>query len=403
MGLFEKIKSISSATNVDEETIPETGLFNIEGFDPAGLNISLGLGIGVNALEEQAGISPEVSELINGVQNGTVDINSLTQKLAEQAGISPEVSELINGVQNGTVDINSLTQKLAEQAGISPEVSELINGVQNGTVDINSLTQKLAEQAGISLSGEAHSGYEAKEGWGANYNKNHSGSGEVIPGVVASGEVTQEANVFAGAYSKGDAYIKWNSEQVGISTSTQSMIGVEVNEKTSVKGSLDIEGIDHNVGVDASSQTRGFAGAKVGAETDIVLSEDNVYAGLGAKAFAGVEIQRKLGGSLSVDGDSFTRAEIHAAAKAGIGAELNVDVGYRNGQIDFEIDMDAAFGIGYGVGFKASVDAPGILTHPEAVIESITPGIISHPQVVTESVVITVEDLGDSIADVFGW
>jgi hypothetical protein len=383
MGLFEKIKSISSTPNVGENSINSL----------------------TQKLSEQAGVSPEMSELINGVQNGTVDVNSLTQKLSEQAGVSPEMSELINGVQNGTVDVNSLTQKLSEQAGVSPEVSELINGVQNGTVDVNSLTQKLSEQAGISLSGEDHSSYKVKEGWEYNYNKNNSGSGEVMPGVKVSGEISQDANIFAGVHSKGNADVEWNSEQASIRASTQSVFGVEATEKTSVKGSLDIEGIDHNLGVNASSQTRGFAGAKVDAETDITFSEDNIYGSLRGKAFTGVEVEKKLGGSLSVDGDDFARVEAHGGVKAGIGAELNADIGYHDGQIDFEMDIGASIGIGGSVGYKGSVDAPGILTHPEAVIKSVieTPGIISHPQVVAESAVSTVENVGDSIADVFGW
>jgi hypothetical protein len=343
MGLFEKIKRISSTPNVDDEAMPETGVVDIEGFAPGIFASPIGDGIGVNIVEEPAGIAPEISELIDGVQNGTVDISSLTQKLAEQAGIS--------------------------------------------------------------LSGEVHSGYVVKEGWEDNYNKNYSGSGEVIPGIRVSGEISQEANVFAGAYSKGDSEIKWNSDQASIRASTQSMIGVEATERTSYKGNLDIEGIDRNLGVDANSQTRVFAGSKVSAETDIVISKDNIHGDLGAKAFAGIEIEKKLDGSLSVDGDSFARAETYGGLKAGIGAELNADVGYRDGQINFGMDLGATLGIGASGGFKGSVDAPGILTHPEAVLESVieTPGIISHPQAVAESAVSAVENLGDSIADVFSW
>jgi hypothetical protein len=306
--------------------------------------------------------------------------------------------------------VNNLTGELKAQPYMSPETSELINGVQNGTVDVNSLTQKLSEQAGISLSGEDHYGYEIKKGWEDNYNKSHSGSGEVIPGARVSGEISQEVNIFAGAYGKGGADIEWDSEQPSIHgrAFTQSVVGVEATEKTSVKGSLDIEGIDHDLGVDANSQTRAFVGSKIEAETDVILSKDNVHGGLRGKAFTGIEVEKKLDGSLSVDGDSFARAEAHGGGKVGIGAELNADVGYRDGQINVEMGLGAAFGVGASGGFKGSIDAPGILTHPEDVLKSVieTPGIISHPQAVAESAVSTVENLGDTIArvaDIFPW
>jgi hypothetical protein len=75
-------------------------------------------------------------------------------------------------------------------------------------------------------------------------------------------------------------------------------------------------------------------------------------------------------GALSIDGNEFARGEGGMDARAGIGVEFDVDAGYQDGQIQYGLDMGAALGVGAGYQYSGSVDAPGIITHPEAVWDS---------------------------------
>jgi hypothetical protein len=323
--------------------------------------------------------SPDVNELLAVAQNGTLDPNSVIQALSNQIGMSPETTQLLNelstAAQNGTLDPNSVIQALSNQTGMSPETTQLLNelstAAQNGTLDSTTLIQPLGKQAGIPLEGKVNAAYEEKIGWEANYNKTHTGSDEIAPDVSLASEASYNANVFAGAYSKGDAGAEWNSNQAHLHAHTRSMVGIEASQDASYKGTLNIEGVEHQPGVNANASTRGFAGAELEGQGDAVFSKDAAHASLGGNAFAGAKAEVQANGALSVDGDDFARAEGRAGAWAGVGAEFNVDAGYQDGQFNVGMDMGAAYGVGYGYGYNVSVDAPGIVTHPDAVIESI--------------------------------
>lgn len=319
-----------------------------------------------------------VNELLTAVQNGTIDSNTLIQALGNQIGMSPETSQLLNElsteVQNGNIDSNTLIQTLGSQAGLSPETTQLMNelstAAQNGTLDSNTLIQTLGKQVGINLEGKSSTAYEVKAGWEANYNKSHTGSDEIASGVGLNSEASYKASFFTGAYSKGEAGAEWSSEQAQLHAHTRSMIGVEASQEANYKGTLDIEAVDYQPGVEANGYTRGFAGAELEGKVDAVISKDSAQARVGAEGFAGAKVEAGGSGALSIDGNDFARAEGRAGAWAGAGADIGADVGYQDGQINFGMNAGAALGVGYGYEYDVSVDAPGIVTHPDAVWES---------------------------------
>ena len=322
--------------------------------------------------------SHDVNELLTTVQNGTLDPNGLIQTLSSQTGLSSEttqiLSQLSTAAQNGTLDPNSLIQVLGNQTGMSPESAQLLNqlstAAQNRTIDPD-LIQSLGKQAGIPQEGQVKGAYEEKLGWEANYNKAHNGSDEIASGVSLESEASYNANVFAGAYSKGNAGVEWNSDQVHVNASTRSMVGIEASQDANYKGRLNIEGIEHQPGADAKASTRAFAGAELEGQGDAVFSKDAAHASLGANAFAGVKAEAQANAALSVNGDDFARGEARGGAWAGVGAEAGADIGYQDGQINFGMNAGAALGVGYGYSYDVSVDAPGIVTHPDAVIEGV--------------------------------
>jgi len=327
-------------------------------------------------------MSPETTQLVNelstAAQNGTLDSNSLIQALGNQAGMSPETTQLVNelstAAQNGTLDSNSLIQALGNQAGMSPETTQLVNelstAAQNGTLDSNSLIQALGNQAGMSPEGEAHSNYEVKAGWEANYNNAYSGSDEVAPGIGLNSEASYNAAFFAGAYSKGDAGAEWNTDQAHLHAHTRSMVGLEASQDASYKGTLEVEGINYQPGAEFQGHTNAFAGAEVEGGGDLNVSSDGAYGSLGGDAFAGAKAEAGGSGAMSIDGNEFARGEGGVDARAGVGVNANIDAGYQDGHIQYGVDMGAAVGVGAGYHYSGSVDAPGIITHPDAVWES---------------------------------
>lgn len=127
--------------------------------------------------------------------------------------------------------------------------------------------------------------------------------------------------------------------------------------------------------------------------------------GLSGDAFAGAKAELDTGGSLSINGNEIAEIQSHSAAMAGIGASIDADLGFKDNCITYKFDAGASLGIGGEFGVEGSFAAPGILTHPEAVFESIvdelTPGIISHPEAAIEGFSDTLNDIGNSIGSLF--
>jgi hypothetical protein len=347
---------------------------------------------------------PEDLQNETGVLPETTQIFMPEREIAELLANSPEIwQELSTTAQNGTFDTTTLLQTLSNQTGISPEATQVLNDLstaaQNGTLDSTTLLQTLSNQTGIPLEGAVNTDYEEKFGWEANYNKTYTGSDELAPGVGLNSEASYDANVFAGAYSKGDAGIEWNSEQVHLNAQARSMVGVEASQEANYKGTLEIEGVNYQPGLDVNAYTKGFAGAEVEGQADVFISHDSAQVQGGVEAFAGAKTEGGASGALSVNGDDFAQAGGSVDARAGIGADLGADIGYNDGQINLGMNAGVALGVGVGYDVHASVDAPGIVTHPDAVLESVGEEVVNFGDSVGEEVV----NLGDSLADTFSF
>jgi hypothetical protein len=218
--------------------------------------------------------------------------------------------------------------------------------------------------------GKVRSGYEAKEGWESTYHQSHSGQDEIFPGATLNSTANYDAESFIGASSKGEVGAEWNREEAHLYAEGRSMIGAEANVNGTYKGTLDIEGINHQPGVDLNGNAHAFAGAEVQGQGNLDVTSEGASGNLGAGAFAGAKAEINASGGLSVDGNEFARGEGGLDARAGAGAEFNIGAGYQDGQIEYGIDMGVALGVGAGYRYQGSVDAPGILTHPDAVWDS---------------------------------
>jgi len=112
----------------------------------------------------------------------------------------------------------------------------------------------------------------------------------------------------------------------------------------------------HEIGIKADVQADAFVGAQGYAEALVRLGKDpRIH--IGAEGFAGasatIQGQAALGDLAKVRGS--------ATAWAGVGAKANLDVGYEDGHLKFDLGFGAALGLGFEVdwGFDINVGAVG--------------------------------------------
>ena len=233
-------------------------------------------------------------------------------------------------------------------------------------------------QEGSLEDGRVRYGYEGRVGWEASHSTHHSGRDEIAPGIGLNSEATYDAESFVGASSKGEAGAEWNSEEAHLYAQGRTMVGAEANVDAAYKGTLDVEGINHQPGAEVQGHANAFAGAEAEGRGDLNVSSDGARGSLGGEAFAGAKAELGWSGAASIDGNEFARGEGGVDARAGIGAEFDIDAGYQNDQIQYGVDMGAALGVGAGYQYSGSVDAPGIITHPDAVWESAVEEVSSY-------------------------
>lgn len=229
-------------------------------------------------------------------------------------------------------------------------------------------------------------GYEARAGWESTHSTHHTGRDEVAPGVGWNSEGTYDAQSFIGASSKGEAGAEWNSEEAHLYVQGRTMVGAEANVDAAYKGTLDVEGVNYQPGAEVQGHANAFAGAEAKGRGDLDISSEGASGNLGGGVFAGAKAEIGGSGAASIDGKEFARGEGGVDARAGIGVDANIDAGYQNGQIQYGIDMGAAIGVGAGYQYSGSVDAPGIVTHPDAVWESAVEEVGSYvPEILSYS------------------
>jgi hypothetical protein len=233
-------------------------------------------------------------------------------------------------------------------------------------------------QRGSLEDGQVAYGYEARAGWESTHHKTHSGQDEIASGVNLNSKATYDAESFIGASSKGEAGAEWNKEEAHLYVQGRTMVGVEANVEASYKGTLDVEGVKYQPGAEVQGHANAFAGAEAEGKGDLNITSDGARGNLGGGAFAGAKAEADGSGALSVDGNEFARVKGGVDARAGIGVDANIDAGYQNGQINYGFDAGAAIGVGAGFRYSGSVDAPGIVTHPDAVWESAVEEVSSY-------------------------
>ncbi|MFP2928802.1 hypothetical protein ACLESO_27120 [Pyxidicoccus sp. 3LG] len=110
-----------------------------------------------------------------------------------------------------------------------------------------------------------------------------------------------------------------------------------------------------------------YIGAKAKASGELTIDPARgIYAAkVGGEAFAGARVGAEANVNLGKFGSVGGRAE----AWAGVGAAFNVEAGFKNGRFKARVDIGAALGIGFKLGFNVDIDLKGIADTVKKVIE----------------------------------
>ncbi|MCP3137070.1 hypothetical protein [Pyxidicoccus xibeiensis] len=129
------------------------------------------------------------------------------------------------------------------------------------------------------------------------------------------------------------------------------------------KGSVRVGKGDYNL--EASGEAYVGAKAKASGELTIDPAKGIYAAKVGGEAFAGARVGAEANVNLGKFGSVGGRAE----AWAGVGAAFNVEAGFKNGRFKARVDIGAALGIGFKLGFNVDIDLKGIKDTVKKVIE----------------------------------
>jgi hypothetical protein len=111
---------------------------------------------------------------------------------------------------------------------------------------------------------------------------------------------------------------------------------------------------------------------------DLNVSSEGARGNLGGEVFPGAKAEAGGSGAVSINGNELASGEDGVDLRADIGAEFEFDAGYQDSRISYGIEVCAGIGVGARYQYSGSVDAPGIITHPDAVWDSAVEEVTSY-------------------------
>lgn len=118
--------------------------------------------------------------------------------------------------------------------------------------------------------------------------------------------------------------------------------------------------------LEASGEGYAFVGARAKVDGNLTIDpKRGIYgASVGGEAFVGA----KAGVSGEVNLSKFAGVGGRAEVWAGVGAQFKANVGYKNGKFQARVDIGAALGIGFKLGFNINIDVKGIVDKAKSIL-----------------------------------
>lgn len=115
-----------------------------------------------------------------------------------------------------------------------------------------------------------------------------------------------------------------------------------------------------DVGIDAGVTADVFAGAAARGKLGVSLKGGEPHVSVGGEAFAGARASIQGSAAANINGTQVASVHGKAEGWAGAGVKANLDVGFKDGKLNFDMGFGAALGIGGSVDWGFSVDVGAI-------------------------------------------
>jgi hypothetical protein len=208
----------------------------------------------------------------------------------------------------------------------------------------------------------ANYNYQLEEtgGWEYNYRNHHSSENEIVPGFVVQTESSVEFRAAAEAYFRGEFNASISDDTLNANLSAETGVQAVVSASGNYNASVGIPIVDLSLGSNTEGEAEAFAGSRAAGTVDTTLGLDGAYLGLGGEAFAGSSASVNGSQALVFNGQELAEVNASAGVQAGIGVSANYDIGFRDGEFNFNIGASLALGIGIEFEFGGSVNLGAI-------------------------------------------
>jgi hypothetical protein len=164
---------------------------------------------------------------------------------------------------------------------------------------------------------------------------------------------TQESDAFTGKIGLDGVNAKYEHKAIdGVKAGVKGDVAFSAGGKTT-----DIFGNQQDLfAAKVKGQADVMAGARELRSAELNIDGHGAAVKLAASDFVGAEATGSIDGSLGFFGHDFFTAKAEGKAQAGAGADAALDVGIRDGKLNFKVGLSAAAGVGAGGSLEFSLN-----------------------------------------------
>lgn len=308
-------------------------------------------------------------------------VQNQTPIFSPDGNLSPEFKEKVKQKVNDYIDktVNSTLfdkNKLGLQQNYSGNFSR--SGEATKTIGKGVSVDDVKNYVGTGVTPYGAEGKTLAEG---SFSKTVGQIDKTAQGKFGSAFVSGNTNIGARGRVFGDLSLKDKTAYIG----AEGEVGVHATYNGGYS-SPNIRIAGQEVGINANVGADVFVGASGKGKLEVSLKGNEPHVSVGGEVFAGARASVQGGAAATINGQQV--AEVHGKAEgwAGVGAKADLDVGFKNGKLNFDVDFGAALGIGGAVDLGFSVD-----------VGAIGKGIVNGLEHVADHAVDDIENLGKDL------
>lgn len=319
--------------------------------------------------------------------------------------IDPGSLDSVSGMASSLIDPILLTSRVRSslletepQSKLIPsklaELPALLANSSLETASFNTITNHtIASQSQFLKPKAFHQAAEISKALEYYYSTSHSSENQILPGVELSTTASVDVHAEIAARLRGEVSGQIAPDNIAVHLEGEAFVGGAVSVDAAYQSALTLAAIDTSIGTTGEGNADAMAGAGASGQADIGLSSDDPHLELQGEAFAGSRASADASAGLTVNGETIAEVNGSVESQAGVGASGKLDVGYENGELQFEMGVGLALGIGAKVEIGGSIDVPDVVGIPLAT----TVGVVSES---IETAVEVVSEVGSTAKEI---